>query len=54
MPLPKTSDVGKVMHFLKNDKPGMPRKQKIAIALSQTRKYDSDIVGKAVDRERKK
>jgi hypothetical protein len=38
MPLPKTKDVGKVMRFLKAEKPNMPQKQKIAIALSQTGK----------------
>jgi len=38
MPLPKTKDVGKVMRFLKKDKPSMPKKQKIAISLSVTKK----------------
>lgn len=41
MPIPKTKDVGKVMRFLKKDKPSMPtmpKKQKIAIALSVTKK----------------
>lgn len=35
MPLPKTKDVGKVIRFLKKDKPSMPKLQKIAIALRQ-------------------
>lgn len=36
MPLPTTQDVAKVIRFLKKEKPGMPRKQKVAIALRQT------------------
>ena len=43
MPLPKTQSVGKVMRFLKKDKPGMPEKQKVAISLSQARKAGADI-----------
>ncbi len=38
MPLPKTKDVGKVMRFLKKEKPNMSYDQMIAIALSQTGK----------------
>lgn len=48
MPLPKTNDVGTVISFLNREKPGMARKQKIAIALHQTGKskktYTSDQV----------
>ncbi len=43
MPLPKTRDIGKLMKFLKKDRPGMPKKQKIAIALSQARKAGKNI-----------
>lgn len=38
MPLPKTKDMGTMMDFLKHDKPGMPHKQMVAIALHQTGK----------------
>jgi hypothetical protein len=43
MPLPKTQNVGKVMHFLKKEKSGMPQKQKVAISLNQSRKHGADI-----------
>ena len=43
MPIPKTKNVGKVMKFLKKDKPGMPQKQKVAIALSQARSAGAHI-----------
>lgn len=49
MPLPKTADIGKIMRFLKREKPGMPRKQKIAIALSQARKYAKGKRKKALE-----
>ena len=42
MPLPKTADVGKIMHKL-NKEGGRPRKQKFAIALSQARKHGANI-----------
>lgn len=38
MPLPKTKDPGKVISKLNQEKPSMPRKQKIAIALNVTGK----------------
>lgn len=38
MPLPLTQDVGKTIKKLKSEKPGMPHKQTIAIALSVARK----------------
>ena len=38
MPIPKTKDVGKTLSFLKTEKPGMPKKQKIAIALDTARR----------------
>ena len=42
MPLPKTSDVGKIMGQLKEEG-GRPRKQMVAIALSQARKHGAKI-----------
>lgn len=33
MPIPRTTDVGKIIEFLNREKPNMPRKQKLAIAL---------------------
>lgn len=47
MPLPKTSDVGKIYSFLKKESKSMPRKQKIAIALNQARRYSKGDVQKA-------
>lgn len=38
MPLPNTKDVGKLIKFMEHDKPGMDRKQIIAIALSKAGK----------------
>lgn len=43
MPLPKTKSVGKIMRKLKKEKPGMKRKQKVAIALSQARRHGASI-----------
>jgi hypothetical protein len=43
MPLPKTTNVGKIISELKHSKKKRPRKQMIAIALSQARKYGADI-----------
>ena len=43
MPLPKTKDMGKMMRFLKHDKPGMSHKQKVAIAMHQTGKAGAKI-----------
>lgn len=43
MPLPKTKSVGKVMRFLKKEKPNMPQKQKVAIALETARKAGAKI-----------
>lgn len=42
MPLPRTSDVGAIMRELKTGKK-RPRRQMVAIALSQARKYGADI-----------
>ena len=43
MPIPKSKDVGKTMRFLKKDAPGMPKKQKVAIALSTARSAGAKI-----------
>ena len=55
MPLPETKSVGKLMRFLKKEKPGMPKKQKIAISLNQARKAGANIpLRKEVARRGKK
>ena len=43
MPLPKTTDVGVIMHELKTSDKKRPRKQMVAIALSQARKSGAKI-----------
>lgn len=43
MPLPKTTDVGEIMHELKKSGKKRPRKQMVAIALSQARKSGAKI-----------
>ena len=43
MPIPKTRDVGKTIEFLKKEKPGMPQKQKVAIALETARRAGAEI-----------
>ena len=43
MPIPKTKKVGKVISFLKKEKPSMPHKQAVAIALSTARKAGAKI-----------
>jgi len=54
MPLPKSSDVGKIIRFLKKEKPNMSKKQRIAIALSQSRKYAKGSRKKALQKSFKK
>lgn len=49
MPIPKTQDPGKTIKFLKKEKPGMPHKQKVAVALETARKS-----GASIPRRRKK
>ena len=49
MPIPKSKKVGTIMSFLKREKPAMPQKQKIAIALNTAR-----IAGNPIKRELKK
>ena len=43
MPIPKTRNVGKTIRFLKHEKPGMPQKQRVAIALETAREAGADI-----------
>jgi len=43
MPIPKTRDVGKTIKFLKKEKPSMPKKQKLAIALETARSAGAKI-----------
>lgn len=43
MPLPKTTDVGKIIEELNQSRTKRPRKQKIAIALAQARKSGANI-----------
>jgi len=54
MPIPLTKDVGKTISFLKKEKPKMPKKQKIAIALDTARRSGAEIVGKMIKYSRKK
>lgn len=43
MPIPKTKSVGKTIKFLKKEKPSMPKKQRVAIALETARRAGADI-----------
>jgi len=43
MPIPKSRKVGKTIKFLKKEKPGMAKKQKLAIALDVARKAGDKI-----------
>ena len=43
MPLPKSRDPGETIAKLNQEKPGMPRKQKVAIALNQARRAGAKI-----------
>jgi len=42
-PLPRSRDPGKTLEVLNQEKPGMPRKRKVAIALNQARKAGAKI-----------
>lgn len=42
MPLPETKDVGKIIKYLKKEKPGQSKDQRIAIALTQAGKSKKD------------
>lgn len=54
MPLPKTSDVGKLIEFLKKDKPHWSAAQRRAVALSEARKNGADIKPAPKKTKRKK
>jgi hypothetical protein len=43
MPLPKTTDVGKLIAFLKSEKPNMSKGQRLAIALDTARRSGTKI-----------
>jgi hypothetical protein len=43
MPLPKTKDVGKLLTFLKSDKPGWSKGQRLAVALETARRAGAKI-----------
>lgn len=43
MPLPKTTNVGTIMHELKQSRTKRPYKQRVAIALAQARKSGANI-----------
>ncbi len=43
MPLPKTKDVGRLIRFLKKEKPTMKPKQRIAIAIEKARESGAHI-----------
>lgn len=43
MPLPKTSDVGDIMHVIKLHHKSWPLAKKRAVALDQARRYGADI-----------
>jgi len=40
MPLPKTTDIGRIISFIKKEKPGMKRKQMLAIALKAVQRIN--------------
>lgn len=42
-PIPETTDIGKIIEFLKKDKPKMKKKQRLAIALETARKAGAKI-----------
>lgn len=51
MPLPRTTDIGKIISFLKKEKPKMSKKQRLAIALNSIRNakgYSKDAVSIAM------
>jgi len=47
MPIPKSKDPGKIISFLKHEKPGMSHKQRVAIALETAREAGADIPKRA-------
>ena len=43
MPIPRSRNVGKTIRFLKREKPSMPKRQRVAIALETARKAGAKI-----------
>ncbi len=50
MPIPPSKDVGKTIKFLKREKPQMPQKQKVAIALETARRAGAKIKKKSLNK----
>lgn len=42
-PIPRTKDVGRLIRFLKEEKPDMSKKQRVAVALSVAREAGKKI-----------
>jgi len=53
MPLPRTTDVGKLVRFLKQEKPGMKQSQRLAIALDTARRAGANIKRPKLKRRKK-
>ena len=56
MPIPETTDISKIIEFLKKDKPKMKKKQRLAIALEtarRVRKVKKKTYIRVVDRRMK-
>ncbi len=54
MPIPKTKDIRKIIRFLKKEKPNMPHRQMIAIALQVARRAGAKIPKKKNARKTKR
>lgn len=58
MPIPKTTDVGKILRFLKKENPSMSQKRRLAIALnsvrSETERRTENARVKAIQQIKKK
>lgn len=50
MPIPETTDISKIIKFLKKDKPKMKKKQRLAIALETARRARGKVKKKAFTR----
>lgn len=50
MPIPISKNVGKTIKFLKKEKPSMPKKQKLAIALETARRAGAKIPQKSTSK----
>lgn len=54
MPIPRTTDVGSIINFLKADKPSMSKGQRLAIALDSARRAGAKIPKSKRKKEKKK